>query len=171
MKLITNRYNQVTPTGITSNGLSISTPIYINLTTEQGKQLLNAFRTVVANQRRELGYEDKPKSVGQLSVETKTTPPLTQAEKDIGMTEESLRYALFARQGTPERLVLKLCSITGVFFTTRQEIEEVFGLWLDTFFDTNDKSTAKTTSKTSKAKAKRSPKSSTTPELVPNSKS
>ncbi len=171
MELITNRYNQVTPTGITPTGLSISTPIYINLTTEQGKQLLNALRNVVAKQRIEMGYDNSPKSVGQLSVETKTTPPLTPAEEELGMTEESLRYALFARQGTPERLVLKLCSITGVYFTTRQEIEEVFGLWLDNFFNTNDKSTAQATSKTSKTKAKRAPKSSSTTELVSNSKS
>ena len=114
MNLITNRYNQKSPTVITSNGLSISTPIYLGLTNDQAKQILNAFRSIVAVQRRELGYVDTPRSVGQLSVETKTTPPSTPAEDELGMSEESLRFALFGRNGTPERLVLKLCRITGV---------------------------------------------------------
>lgn len=162
MELIRNRYDQVTPTGLSSSGLSISTPIYLKLTTDQSKQLLNAFRSVVNKQREELGFSTEPKSVGHLAVETQTTPPLTPAEHTVGMSEESIRYALFSRQGTPERLILKLCSVTGVYFTTRAEIEEVFSLWLDNFFDTNEKSTAKTTSKTSKSSARRSTKSEPT---------
>ena len=149
MNLITNRYNQKSPTVITSNGLSISTPIYLGLTNDQAKQILNAFRSIVAKQRRELGYVDTPRSVGQLSVETKTTPPTTPAEDELGMSEESLRFALFGRNGTPERLVLKLCRITCVHLTTRTELEQVFSLWLDEWYPTDEQSTTQQTCKPS----------------------
>ena len=145
-ELIKNRYNQTTPSSITSNGLCISTPFYLNITTDQGKQLLNAFRSIVHKQRVELGYDNTTKTVGQLSVTTNIKPPLTPAEEELGMNEESLRYALFSRQGTPERLVLKLCSITGVYITTREEIESVFSAWLDHLYPTNEQSKAKTVS-------------------------
>ena len=158
MELIINRYNQSTPTAITSNGLAISTPIYLKLTSDQSKQYLNAFRKVVAKQRLELGYEDTTKTVGQLAVETKSTPPLTPAEQEVGMTEDSIRYALFSRQGTPERLILKLSQITGVYVTTRQELEEVFSLWLDEWYPTDGQQKAKTTSQTRKATTKRGTK-------------
>ena len=141
MNLITNRYNQKAPTAIAKNGLSISTPIYLGLTSDQAKQMLNAFRSIVADQRRECGYVDTPRSVGQLSVETRTTPPSTPAEDELGMSEESLRFALFGRNGTPERLVLKLCRITGVHLATRTELEQVFSLWLDEWYPTDEQST------------------------------
>ena len=173
MELIINRYNQTTPTAIASSGVSISTPVYIKLTSDQSKQYLNAFRKVVAKERSELGYDDTPKTVGQLAVETKTTPPLTPSEQELGMTEDSIRYALFSRQGTPERLILKLSKITGVYVTTRQEIEQVFSLWLDEWYPTDEQSKAKTTSQTSKktkpsrtTKTKTDTPSSTTTELV-----
>ena len=149
MNLITNRYNQKAPTAITKNGLSISTPIYLGLTSDQAKQMLNAFRSIVADQRRERGYVDTPRSVGQLSVETRTTPPTTPAEDELGMSEESLRFALFGRNGTPERLVLKLCRITGVHLATRTELEQVFSLWLDEWYPTDEQSTTQQTCKPS----------------------
>ena len=149
MNLITNRYNQKAPTAITKNGLSISTPIYLGLTSDQAKQMLNAFRSIVADQRRECGYVDTPRSVGQLSVETRTTPPSTPAEDELGMSEESLRFALFGRNGTPERLVLKLCRITGVHLATRTELEQVFSLWLDEWYPTDEQSTTQPTCKPS----------------------
>lgn len=145
-ELFTNRYGQTSPSSTTNNGLVISTPFYLNLTTDQTKQLLNAFREVVRKQRIELGYTEEPRSVGQLSVETKTQPPTTKAEEELGMNEEALRYALFSRQGTPERLILKLSDITGVYFTTRQEIESVFSAWLDHLYPTDEKRNATTVS-------------------------
>ena len=109
--------------------------------------MLNAFRSIVAEQRRERGYVDTSRSVGQLSVDTKTTPPTTPAEDELGMSEESLRFALFGRNGTPERLILKLCRITGVHLTTRTELEQVFSLWLDEWYPTDEQAKPQTTSK------------------------
>ena len=111
--------------------------------------MLNAFRSIIAEQRRERRYVDTPRSVGQLSVETRTTPPTTPAEDELGMSEESLRFALFGRNGTPERLVLKLCRITGVHLATRTELEQVFSLWLDEWYPTDEQSTTQPTCKPS----------------------
>ena len=47
MELIVNRYGETTPTDIQSNGVAISTPIYIQLTKEQNKTILNAIRTAI----------------------------------------------------------------------------------------------------------------------------
>ena len=110
--------------------------------------MLNAFRSIVADQRRECGYVDTPRSVGQLSVETRTTPPTTPAEDELGMSEEFLRFALFGRNATPERLLHKLCCITGVHLTTRTELEQVFSLWLNDWYLTDEQSTTQRTSKT-----------------------
>ena len=146
MNLITNRYAQATPTAVTSSGLAISVPVYLNLTEDQNKQMLNAFRELVRKQRIDMGYDDSPKSIGSLMVETKTTPPQTPAEEALGMSVESLRYAIFGKGGTAERLILKLSDLTGVQVVSREEIETVQRLWLDEFYtSTNDRSRTTTT--------------------------
>ena len=147
-QLITNRYGQTTPTHIASNGCSIATPIYISPTTEQSKELLNAFREVVRRQRLEMGYTDAPIDHGSIQVQTATTPPQTDAEKAIGMNEETLRYALFQRSGIAERLILKLCEITGVELVSRKQIEENLKMWLDHLYGTTPKKRTRKTSVT-----------------------
>lgn len=166
MELIKNRYQQVTPTAVTTNGCAISVPIYLNMTADQSKAMLNAFRNLVAKQRLEMGWDDSPKSVGELSVQTQTTPPITPAEQEIGMNESSLRYAIFNRGGTPERLVLKLSELTGVYVTCRKEIEEIQKLWLDQFYN-DERSKATTTRKRSNTTKRSSNSSKLTDELVP----
>ena len=99
-----NRYQQVTPTAIYSNGVAVS-PIYIALTRDQNKQLLNAFRTAI----QERG---------------------AVVEQEIDMNEENLRHALFARNGIPERLALKLQAVTGVELVTKEQIEQTFQEWV-----------------------------------------
>lgn len=152
MNLIQNRYHQQTPTCITSDGVGISCPVYINLTTDQSKALLNAFRNVVAQQRIEMGYNPKPlsSSLGELSVETAVLPPQSQAELELGMSEESLRYALFNKGGIAERIVLKLQEITGLTFVSSAQVAEVQSLWLSHIFNYENKGTQKT-SKTSQS--------------------
>jgi hypothetical protein len=60
------------------------------------------------------------------------------------MNEESLRHVLFARQGIPERLVLKLQRLTGVYLVTREQIEDTYKQWLDYLYQDSN-SDAKTT--------------------------
>ena len=133
--LVTNRYNQKTPTTLQENGCAISTPFYINPTQDQTKQLLNAFRNVRQRQLDQMGFESNTTTPGGLVIETAKNPPLTPIEEELGMNEESLRYALFTRQGIPERLVLKLQRLTGVYTVTREQIEETFRMWLDHLYD------------------------------------
>ena len=80
-------------------------PIYIALTRDQNKQLLNAFRTAV----QERG---------------------AVVEQELGMNDENLRHALFARNGIPERLALKLQAVTGVELVTKEQIEQTFQEWI-----------------------------------------
>ena len=149
-ELLTNRYNQQTPTHIQTNGCSVSTPIYITPTQDQNKQLLNGFRSVVAKQRLEMGFEIKPQSRIGVEVITQETPPLTPAEIELGMNEESLRYALLSRKGTAERLILKLQSITGIKLVSREAIEQTMNAWLDALNLTDEEQRTTRTSKTSK---------------------
>jgi hypothetical protein len=152
-KLVTNRYNQLTPTSIQSNGCAISTPFYINPTTDQTKQLLNAFRTVKQKELLEAGFNNEPTiSPGGLVIQTNTALPLAPIEQEIGMNEDSLRHVLFGRQGIPERLVLKLQRLTGVYVITREQIEDTFQQWLDYLYSDSN-SDAKTTTIPKKRKA------------------
>ena len=150
--LVINRYNQPTPTHIQPNGCSVSTPIYVCPTTDQNKALLNAFRDVVRKQRREMGFDNTNQSIG-VTVTTATVPPMTQAETDLGMTEDTLRYALFQRRGTPERLIVKLQQITGVELITRAALQQTFDAWLDSLELKDEKKGTQRTRKTSKKSA------------------
>jgi hypothetical protein len=149
-RLVTNRYNQLTPTTIQANGCAISTPFYINPTTDQTKQLLNAFRTVKQKELLEAGLNNEPVvTPGGIVVETAKTLPLAPIEQELGMNEDSLRHVLFARQGIPERLVLKLQRLTGVYVITREQIEDTFKQWCDYLYSDSN-SDAKTTTETKK---------------------
>ena len=73
MNLIQNRYHQYTPTAITSDGVGISCPVYINLTNDQSKALLNEFRNVVARQRIEMGFNPKSEIQWDCGLDEKPT--------------------------------------------------------------------------------------------------
>jgi len=155
-ELITNRYQQKTPTTLQENGCAISTPFYINPTPDQTKQLLNAFRSVKDKQMNEMGFELHTTTPSGLVVTTAKNPPLTPIEEELGMNEESLRYALFTRQGIPERLVLKLQRLTGVYVVTREQIEDTFKQWLDYLYgdEQSRPSQARTTTAARKTRKK-----------------
>lgn len=153
--LVTNRYGQVTPTSIQENGCAISCPLYINPTTDQCKQLLNAFRTVKARQLLELGW-DNTTHVGAsgISVVTATKPPTTPIEQELGVDEDNLRHILFGRQGIQERVLFKLCRLTGVYLITRQQIEQTYKLWLNEIFGDEQSATSTATTITEQRKTK-----------------
>ena len=157
MKLVINRYNQVTPSVINSVGSFISTPWYVNPTTDTKKALLNAFRRIKTAQLIEMGHDDSPRVEGNISVVTHVTPPMTPIEQELGMQEESLRMMLFSRQGINEKLVLQLQRLTGVDVVTKEEARQCFEMWLDYLFDGNEPNPtpepAKKATKATKAKA------------------
>lgn len=156
MTLQTNRYGQVTPTCILSNGCAISVPFYVSLTADQSKQMLNAFRTVKQRQLLEMGWENtRHDSSSGISVVTATKPPTTAIEEELGMDEEALRYVLFGRNGIQERLIFKLQRLTGVYFFNREQVENTYKAWLDTFYteDLGNTNTPTRSKKISVAKA------------------
>ena len=156
--LQTNRYGVVTPNLLLDNGISIATPIYFNLPSDVTKAILNKFREVKLRQLLEMGWTDtKGSSIGALSVTTAEEPPQTAIEKELGMNEEALRYALFTRAGVQERLVLKLQNLLGIDLVTKEQIENCYQLWVDEFkfpaSKANEKKTRKTSSTRTKAAA------------------
>ena len=110
MELMVNRYGETTPTAIQSNGVAISTPIYIQLTKEQNKTILNAIRTVVNRD-------------GDAVV------------SELGVSEANLRHLLFARNGLPERLLLKLQELTGLELVSKEQIEDTYQSWITHLYD------------------------------------
>ena len=150
-ELLTNRYRQKTPTHIQPNGCAVATPIYLTPTSDQTKALLNGFRNVVLAQRLELGYVATPSSSIGVEVVNATKSPQTPAEIELGMSEEALRYALFARKGLPERLVFKLQELTGVTLVTREVVEATMKAWLDALSLPYENKRTKGTRKTSKS--------------------
>ena len=155
LQLQSNRYSTVVPTAILESGLCVSVPFYLSPSTEQKKAVLNAFRTIKTQQLIDLGYSQRH-NTGSLVVETAQTPPQTQIELDLGMTEDNLRTALFSRQGIQERLVLKLQKLTGIQLVTRKDVEDTYRLWLDHLFTDENKGPtkpAKATDSRNKAKA------------------
>ena len=105
MELQINRYGETTPTAIQSNGVAISTPIYIQLTKEQNKTILNAIHTAITRD-------------GDAVV------------SELGVSEANLRHLLFARNGLPERLLLKLQEVTGLEIVSKQQIEDTYQSWI-----------------------------------------
>ena len=105
MQLQINRYGETTPTAIHSNGVAISTPIYIQLTKEQNKTILNAIRTAISRDGEAV-------------------------ESELGVSEANLRHLLFARNGLPERLLLKLQEVTGLEIVSKQQIEDTYQSWI-----------------------------------------
>ena len=127
-----NRYGTATPTSFTTTGLAISCPIYITLTTEQSKALLNGFREVKRQQLLDLGYSDTRTNDG-LTVVTQGDIPQTAIERECGFTEDALRQIIFGRQGISERTVLTLQRLTGVEVVTKEEIKKLKASGLTTF--------------------------------------
>jgi hypothetical protein len=158
--LITNRYGQATPTTIQDNGCAISCPFYINPTSDQTKQLLNAFRRIKTQQLIELGFNTETTSKSGIVVDTAVKPPTTPIEEELGMNEEALRYVLFGRQGIQERLFIKLQRLTGVYLITRQQVVDTYTKWLDTLYgdDQSPVSTASTITETKQTRKKETAK-------------
>ena len=155
MELITNRYSQVAPTAILPNGASLSVPVYVSLTTEQSKTILNAVREIIREQRLEMGHNPVRESDYGVTVETAVQLPQTPIEIEIGCDESNLRNQLFARQGISERFIVKLQKLTGLEFFTKEQLEEVQALWSNYLFGTNEPKTTKRATKTSKTRTKK----------------
>ena len=50
---------------------------------------------------------------------------VTAVVSELDVSEANLRHLLFARNGLPERLLLKLQELTGLEMVSKQQIEEI----------------------------------------------
>ena len=156
MQLITNRYNQCAPTAILPNGASLSVPVYVSLTTEQSKTILNAVREIIRQQRLEMGHNPIRESDYGVIVETAVQAPQTPIEIELGCDESNLRNQLFARQGISERFIVKLQKLTGLEFFSKEQLREVQTLWAEHLFGQDEQQTAKSVTKNRKTANKKS---------------
>ena len=135
MALTVNRYGDKSPTSIQANGIAVSTPIYISLTSEQRKAVLNCIRNLKTKQLIHIGWSKDQQDQGyRLDEDYFHAPPQTPVEELLGMSEDNLRHVLFSRNGIPERLLLRLQRITGIKLVDRTQIESTFSDWLDHLF-------------------------------------
>ena len=124
MTLTINRYGVTTPTALQASGASISTPVYITLTIDQRKALLNQFRQIKMEQMiKEACSTGKKGGICFSSI-----------EGELGMSEENLRVALFNRKGLPEKLVIRLQQLTGLEIVNADQIRATFEEWMNSLF-------------------------------------
>lgn len=97
-------------------GVRVSLPIYIDVSTSDRKVFLNAVR--------EIANSSVTKEVPSVSGLRVTSSSNTEAsvEEFLGMTLENLRNSLFVRGGLPIDLVLKLQAVTGIVLVDLKDI-------------------------------------------------
>ena len=104
-----------------SNGARISLPIYVDVSPQDRKQMLNGIRSAIY----ETAPVTTPNSVTGLQVVNATTGQ-HEVEAFIGMSLEVLRTVLFSRGGMPIDLVLRLQSVSGVEVISEKDIKAAF---------------------------------------------
>lgn len=103
------------------NGVRISLPVYIDLTTTQRKDILNAIREVINSKR----VVSTPSTSSGLTVET-TTNTESDVESYIGMSLDVLRSVIFQRGGIEAGLLLRLQEVAGLSFLTDKDMTAAF---------------------------------------------
>lgn len=104
---------------MTDDGVRVSVPVYVDLTHNQRKEILNNLRTKAAY------TEYTPHTASGISTVT-TVTPTTDIESFIGMSIEVLRGVIFQRGGMPVDLVLRLQKAAGVEFVNETTIKKAF---------------------------------------------
>ena len=100
-------------------GVRVSVPVYVDLTHNQRKEILNNLRAKAAY------TEYTPHTASGISTVT-TVTPTTDIESFIGMSIEVLRGVIFQRGGMPVDLVLRLQTAAGVEFVNEAMIKKAF---------------------------------------------
>lgn len=153
--LTTNRYNVVTPAQIYPSGITVSVPVYINLTQDVAKAILNNFRIAKQKELLDKGHVSQYQS-NSVSVTTNAIVPMTEIESQLGMDESNLRSLLFGRSGIAERTILKLQELLGMEIVSKEMILDTTNLWVDHLFNDGhqDATPPGETGKTRKTKPK-----------------
>ena len=111
---IVNNYNN---DYLTQSGVRICTPLFIDLTNSQRKQLLNAVREVSTKTN-----ITETRTQSGIRVET-NSGAMNSVELYLGTSIDLLRSLLFTRGGLAVDLVLKLQEVTGLEMVSVKEIE------------------------------------------------
>ena len=104
-----------------SNGARISLPIYVDVSQQDRKLMLNGIRSRIYEQQ----STSSPSSVSGLQV-VNATNGQHEVEAFIGMSLDVLRTVLFSRGGMPIDLVLRLRSVSGMEVLSEKDIKAAF---------------------------------------------
>ena len=105
----------------TSKGARVSLPIYVDVSQQDRKLMLNGIRTKIY----ETSSNQSPSSVSGIQVVTAGSGQ-GEVERYLGMTLEVLRTVLFSRGGLPIDLCLRLQNVSGVEVLTEKDIKAAF---------------------------------------------
>ena len=120
-KMVKAPSNAATNDTYSSNGARISLPIYVDVSQQDRKLILNGVRTTIYAQQ----PTTTPNSVTGLTV-VNATNGQHEVEAFIGMSMDVLRTVLFSRGGMPIDLVLRLQSVSGYEVLSEKDIKAAF---------------------------------------------
>ena len=120
-KRVKSPTNAATNDTYCSNGARISLPIYVDISQQDRKLMLNGIRTAIYEQQ----PTTTPNSVTGLQV-VNATNGQHEVEAFIGMSLDVLRTVLFSRGGMPLDLVLRLQSVSGMEVISEKDIKAAF---------------------------------------------
>ena len=106
---------------MTADAIRISSPVYIDLSTNQRKELLNGVRLAI----QQLPNSTQPDSVSGIRVETATNAQ-SDIETYLGISLDVLRTVLFQRGGIEVGLLLRLQEVSGITFVTDKDFAGAF---------------------------------------------
>ena len=121
------QWNRVPPINAAANdhmtvdGVRISTPVYIDLSTNQRKALLNGVREAVQAQP----FVSTPDTYSGISVETASNVQ-SDVETYLGVSLDVLRNVIFTRGGIECGLLLRLQAVTGINYVTDKDFAAAF---------------------------------------------
>ena len=102
-------------------GVRISLPIYLDITTSQRKEILNACRELNKSQ----AIHSAPNSISGITTST-ASGAIADIEAYIGMTLDVLRGVIFQRGGIEAGLLLRLQAVTGIEYVTEKDFTDAF---------------------------------------------
>ena len=106
---------------MTADGVRISTPVYIDISTNQRKELLNGVRNAVQAQP----AVTQPESYTGIRVETASSAQ-SDVETYLGVSLDVLRTVIFQRGGLECGLLIRLQEVTGIVFVTDKDIAAAY---------------------------------------------
>lgn len=106
---------------MTADAVRISTPVYIDLSTNQRKELLNGVRAAVQSST----TTSAPASASGIRVET-VNSGTSDVESYLGISLDVLRTVIFQRGGIECGLLLRLQEVTGIVFVTDKDFNAAF---------------------------------------------